>query len=442
MDTIIELQKTRELHRAADQPRPRHRARGDRARAWSCTRAAIVEDAPPGRSCERPQARVHADAAQPLRRPARRGRGAARLRRPARSATGRGCGARPRRPPHTPTVVARARRRTDQHADRRRRRVEDLPGPAPRREPGARRRRRVVHARARRSRSPSSGPSARASRPSPSSSPAVEQPDQRQHPLRRPRRRQRCAARHCRRLHRDVQMVFQDPYSALNPLHTVEYTLTRPVVNYTGLRGRDARRRVLELLETVGLTPGRAVRGEAAAPALRRPAPARGDRPGARQRPAGDHRRRARLDARRVAARRRARAARGPARTVGRDACSTSPTTCSRARRGHRPHHGAQRGRGGRARATPPTCCSNPQDDYTIRLLDAIPNPAARSSRDRGAVRRPGPAPRRVEHFTVDTAAGPLTAFRVRPAGPASRAWPCSCPASPAPRRTSGCCCR
>ncbi|WP_313540571.1 ABC transporter ATP-binding protein [Leifsonia aquatica] len=56
-------------------------------------------------------------------------------------------------------------------------------------------------------------------------------------------------------LHKNVQMVFQDPYAALNPLHTVEYALTRPVVNYTGLRGKDARRRVLELLETVGLTP-------------------------------------------------------------------------------------------------------------------------------------------------------------------------------------------
>jgi len=58
-----------------------------------------------------------------------------------------------------------------------------------------------------------------------------------------------------RSLHSDVQMVFQDPYAALNPLHTVEYTLTRPVVNFTGLHGRDARRRVLELLDTVGLTP-------------------------------------------------------------------------------------------------------------------------------------------------------------------------------------------
>lgn len=58
-----------------------------------------------------------------------------------------------------------------------------------------------------------------------------------------------------RELHRDVQMVFQDPYAALNPLHTVEYTLMRPVVNFTKLRGKQARRRVLELLETVGLSP-------------------------------------------------------------------------------------------------------------------------------------------------------------------------------------------
>lgn len=61
--------------------------------------------------------------------------------------------------------------------------------------------------------------------------------------------------RRLRELHRNVQMVFQDPYAALNPLHTVEYALMRPVVNFTGLRGQDARRRVLELLETVGLTP-------------------------------------------------------------------------------------------------------------------------------------------------------------------------------------------
>ncbi|TFD47719.1 ABC transporter ATP-binding protein [Cryobacterium frigoriphilum] len=65
----------------------------------------------------------------------------------------------------------------------------------------------------------------------------------------------RIKRRSLKRLHTEVQMVFQDPYSALNPLHTVEYTLTRPIVNFSKLRGRDARRRMLELLETVGLTP-------------------------------------------------------------------------------------------------------------------------------------------------------------------------------------------
>ncbi|GAA1725805.1 ABC transporter ATP-binding protein [Isoptericola hypogeus] len=65
----------------------------------------------------------------------------------------------------------------------------------------------------------------------------------------------RLRRRRLKTLHADVQMVFQDPYSALNPLHTVEYTLTRPVENFTGLKGEAARERVLELLEIVGLTP-------------------------------------------------------------------------------------------------------------------------------------------------------------------------------------------
>jgi peptide/nickel transport system ATP-binding protein len=58
-----------------------------------------------------------------------------------------------------------------------------------------------------------------------------------------------------RRLHRQVQMVFQDPYAALNPLHTVEYTLMRPCQNFLGMSAAQARSRVADLLETVGLTP-------------------------------------------------------------------------------------------------------------------------------------------------------------------------------------------
>jgi peptide/nickel transport system ATP-binding protein len=65
----------------------------------------------------------------------------------------------------------------------------------------------------------------------------------------------RLRRRQLHKLHADVQMIFQDPYAALNPLHTVEYTLTRPVVNFTGRKGAAARKRVLELLEIVGLNP-------------------------------------------------------------------------------------------------------------------------------------------------------------------------------------------
>jgi peptide/nickel transport system ATP-binding protein len=53
-----------------------------------------------------------------------------------------------------------------------------------------------------------------------------------------------------------VQMVFQDPYSALNPTKTLGATLSRPLINFQGLRGDQLRERVIELLETVALSPG------------------------------------------------------------------------------------------------------------------------------------------------------------------------------------------
>jgi peptide/nickel transport system ATP-binding protein len=58
-----------------------------------------------------------------------------------------------------------------------------------------------------------------------------------------------------RRYRKHVQMVFQDPYAALNPLHTVGYTLSRPVANYLGVTGSQASDRVRDLLTTAGLTP-------------------------------------------------------------------------------------------------------------------------------------------------------------------------------------------
>ncbi|GAA1028066.1 ABC transporter ATP-binding protein [Virgisporangium ochraceum] len=58
-----------------------------------------------------------------------------------------------------------------------------------------------------------------------------------------------------RNYRRHVQMVFQDPFSALNPTRTVAYALSRPLVNYRGLRGGAVRDRAAELLESVGLSP-------------------------------------------------------------------------------------------------------------------------------------------------------------------------------------------
>ncbi len=57
--------------------------------------------------------------------------------------------------------------------------------------------------------------------------------------------------------HSKVQMVFQDPYGALNPVHTIEYALSRPLANFLGMTAAQARDRVYELLETVGLSPAR-----------------------------------------------------------------------------------------------------------------------------------------------------------------------------------------
>ena len=58
-----------------------------------------------------------------------------------------------------------------------------------------------------------------------------------------------------RALRQDIQIIFQDPYSSLNPRHTVGKIVSMPlVVNGINPPG-GVRRRVRELLETVGLNP-------------------------------------------------------------------------------------------------------------------------------------------------------------------------------------------
>jgi oligopeptide/dipeptide ABC transporter ATP-binding protein len=56
-----------------------------------------------------------------------------------------------------------------------------------------------------------------------------------------------------RRVRRDLQMVFQDPYSSLNPKITIGQIVGEPLEVHDGIRGRERQARVAELLVQVGL---------------------------------------------------------------------------------------------------------------------------------------------------------------------------------------------
>ncbi|MEA1832227.1 ABC transporter ATP-binding protein [Methylobacterium durans] len=51
----------------------------------------------------------------------------------------------------------------------------------------------------------------------------------------------------------DITMVFQEPMTSLNPLHTIQRQIGEVLSLHRGLTGRKARARILELLELVGL---------------------------------------------------------------------------------------------------------------------------------------------------------------------------------------------
>lgn len=56
-------------------------------------------------------------------------------------------------------------------------------------------------------------------------------------------------------MRRDLQMIFQDPYASLNPRMTVGDIIAEPLKVHNLASGRDLRRRVQELMDTVGLDP-------------------------------------------------------------------------------------------------------------------------------------------------------------------------------------------
>ncbi|KYD22246.1 MAG: ABC transporter ATP-binding protein [Caldibacillus debilis] len=54
---------------------------------------------------------------------------------------------------------------------------------------------------------------------------------------------------------RDIQMIFQDPYSSLNPKKRILDIVAEPFRNYEKFSPQEEKRRVQELLERVGISP-------------------------------------------------------------------------------------------------------------------------------------------------------------------------------------------
>ena len=59
----------------------------------------------------------------------------------------------------------------------------------------------------------------------------------------------------------DITIIFQEPMTSLNPLHTIERQIGEILLLHRGMTGEPARARILELLTQVGIpnpeTPAR-----------------------------------------------------------------------------------------------------------------------------------------------------------------------------------------
>ncbi|WP_175615417.1 ABC transporter ATP-binding protein [Piscibacillus halophilus] len=61
------------------------------------------------------------------------------------------------------------------------------------------------------------------------------------------------SAEEMRKLRKDMQIIFQDPYASLNPRHTVEKIISEPLLVHSELNHEERKERIKELLEVVGL---------------------------------------------------------------------------------------------------------------------------------------------------------------------------------------------
>jgi oligopeptide/dipeptide ABC transporter ATP-binding protein len=66
----------------------------------------------------------------------------------------------------------------------------------------------------------------------------------------------RMSDKQLRSLRRDLQMIFQDPTAALNPAMDLETAIGHPLKIHGLAKGDELRRRVVDALERVGLSPG------------------------------------------------------------------------------------------------------------------------------------------------------------------------------------------
>lgn len=63
-----------------------------------------------------------------------------------------------------------------------------------------------------------------------------------------------------RKLRKDMQIIFQDPYASLNPRHAVEKIVGEPLLIHGMKSAKERQERIRELLEVVGLSPYHAKR--------------------------------------------------------------------------------------------------------------------------------------------------------------------------------------
>ena len=171
----------------------------------------------------------------------------------------------------------------------------------------------------------------------------------------------------------DITIIFQEPMTSLNPLHTIERQIGEILAAQRHHR-RGARKRTVELLDQVGIPDPASRLAQLSASALGRPAPARDDRHGARQRARPADRRRADDRARRH------RAGADPQAVEG----AADPARHGDAVHHPRPRHRAQARRHGlrdeaRARSSSRARWSgcSPRRSIPIRARCSPPSPSA-----------------------------------------------------------------